>query len=212
MTELAAKVRDPKGNLKVLRQSGEMPAIMYGPKNEALPISVPQIDFIKAWREAGESTVVTLKGLSGEDQEVLIHDVDVDPLKEFPRHADFYIIDRSTKIQVDVPIEYIGEAPAVKQLGAGLVKVLHEIEVEALPKDLPHGIVVDLSGLVQIDDHILVKDISMPAGVTALSDPEAVVVTAAAQQEEEESEPMDISSIEVEKKGKEEAEEETKSE
>jgi large subunit ribosomal protein L25 len=106
-----------------------------------------------------------------------------------------------------VPLEFIGVSPAVKDLGGVLVKVLHEIEIEALPKDLPHSITVDISSLAQIDDHITAKDLSLAKGVTLVTKESDIVVLVSAVREEKEEEvpaAIDMDAIEVEKRGKKE--------
>ena len=160
-------------------------------------------------KEAGESTVVVLSGI-GNTKEALIHDVDVDPITGEPRHADFYIIEKGKAVVVRVPLEFEGSAPAIKELGGTLVKTLHEIEIEALPANLPHNIVVDISSLIDFDSQILAQDIKLPDGVTLVTAlTEVVALASEAKEEEEETEETatpDLESIEVEKKGKEEAE------
>ena len=160
---------------------------------------------MKVWREAGESTVVTIETPEGV-KESLIHDVDLDPITGIPRHADFYVFEKGHKVEVALSVEFVGVSPAVKDSGGTLVKVLHEIKVEAMPKDLPHNIEIDISGLAQFGDQILAKDLVLPNGVLLKEKTDEVVVTISAPREEkeEESAPIDLSAIEVEKKGKEE--------
>jgi len=140
----------------------------------------------------------------------LIHEVDLDPLTNQPRHVDFYAVTKGEKVQVAIPIEFVGESPAV-EAGANLVKVLHEIEIEADPMNLPHEFTVDLSVLATVNDQIHVRDIKLPSGVTLVTDAEEVIalVQEVAAEKEEVAEPADITSVEVEKKGKEEGAEET---
>jgi len=183
------------------RVDGQMPAIVYGPKQAPTPISVDARVFEKTLKQAGESSIIELTGLDTPIQ-VLIHEVDRDPLTHTPRHADFYAVEKGAKVEVAVPIVFEGEAPAIKE-GANLVKVLHEIEVESEPSKLPHEIVVDISTLLAIGDQIRVSDIKAPAGVVFLTDAEEVIVLAQEVVEEAETEAtMDMDSIEVEQKGK----------
>lgn len=205
MLTLKAEIRNKKDRLENLRGKGFMPAVFYGKKEASTPISLSQVDFLKIWKEAGESTVVTLETPEG-PKESLIHDVDLDPVKGQPRHADFYVFEKGHKVKVALPIEFEGVSPAVKDLGGTLVKVLHELKVEALPKDLPPHVVIDVSTLASFGDQILAGDIKLPSEVTLEETPEEVVITVAAPREEKEEEaaPIDLSSIEVEKKGKEE--------
>lgn len=205
MLSLAVTARDPKGPLARLRADGKMPAVFYGPKEQSTPVSVDFKEFKKAWKSAGESTVVILKDQSGNEHESLIHEVDVHPLTGDPRHADFYVIEKGKKVEVDVPLEFVGVAPAVKDLGGILVKVVRELKIEAAPRDLPHQISVDISSLKELADVIHAKDIALPTGVELKIDPEDVVASIAEAKEEVEEAPAapDLSAIEVEAKGKE---------
>jgi large subunit ribosomal protein L25 len=207
MLTLKADTRDTKIDGDKIRKAGNIPAVFYGKKEASTPISINQIDFMKVWREAGESTVVTLDTPNGE-KESLIHEIDFDPITGVPRHADFYVFEKGHKVEVELPIEFFGVSAAVKDLGGSLVKVLHELKIEALPKDLPHEILIDISPLKNFGDQIIASDISLPAGVTLLENPEEVVVLVSAPrgEEEEQSVEIDLSAIEVEKKGKEESE------
>ncbi len=203
MIELKIQKRDPETNLEDIRSAGSMPAVFYGKKDPSTPIALSRVDFLRAWKQAGESSVVTLK-MGDESIDTLIHDVDFDPVTSIPRHADFYVFDKTHKLQIDVPLEFIGVAPGVKDFGGSLTKVLFEIKVEALPMNLPHQIDVDVSTLTEIGSQILAKDLKLPTGVTlAENEDEVVVLVSAPKEEEVETAPIDISQIEVEKKGKE---------
>ncbi|HEX2792542.1 MAG TPA: 50S ribosomal protein L25, partial [Candidatus Paceibacterota bacterium] len=127
-----------------------------------------------------------------------------DPVTSVPRHADFYAVEKGAKVHVSIPLSFINEAPAVK-LGANVVKVLHEVEVEADPSKLPHEIEVDLEKLAENGDQIRVSDLAAPAGVTITTDGEETVALAQVQEDEPEEETAapDMDSIEVEQKGKE---------
>ena len=130
--------------------------------------------------------------------------MDLDPLTNRPRHVDFYAVTKGEKVEVAIPLVFVGISSAV-EAGANLVKVLHEIEVEADPMSLPHDIQVDLSALKAINDRIHVRDLVLPAGVELVGEPEDVVaLVQEVVEEKEEVVPADISTIEVEKKGKEE--------
>lgn len=186
---LTATKRTEKGNaLDALRGKGGMPAVVYGPKQEPVHITVNQRDFEKVFKSAGESTVVTVS-VDGADIPTLIHEVDVDPVTNVPRHADFYAIVKGQKVEVMIPLEFVGESAAVKG-GANLVKTMHEVEVEADPMSLPHELTVDISKLVNIGDQVLASDIALPAGVALVTDPTEVVALAAAANEEVAEEPV----------------------
>lgn len=210
MTSLDITLRDGSVSAEALRASGKVPAVFYGPKEEATSIAFDKLAFDKVFKEAGESTVITLKGV-GEDRDTLIHDIDFHPVTGMPLHVDFYVMEKGKKVRTHVPLEFVGEeeAPAIKSLGGTLVKSVHELEIEAMPKDLPHGIEIDVSVLDTFDKHISIKDIKLPVGVELVGqDPEETVVSVAEPREEVIDEPVqaiDMDAIEVEEKGKKES-------
>lgn len=208
MITLSATAREATG--KAARREAieheTMPAVVYGPKQEAMHVSIGLADFERVLRNEGESTLIELSGLAKPVQ-VLIHDIDLDPVTSRPRHADFYAIEKGAKVNVSIPLTFVGESMAIK-LGANLVKVLHEVEVEADPTKLPHEIEVDISVLAELGDQIHVRDLKAPAGVAITTDAEEVVVLTQAVEIEAE-EPVagpDMDAIEVEKKGKDDEE------
>ena len=205
MLTLKAEMRDKSTQADAIRKAGKVPAVFYGKKEASTPIAISKVDFLKVWKEAGESSVVTLETADG-TKDSLIQEVDLDPITGTPIHADFYVFEKGHKVEVELPIEFMGVSPAVKDLGGMLVKVLHEIKIEAMPKDLPHNLEVDISTLANFGDQILAKDIKLPAGVELKENLEEVValVSAPREEKEEEAAPVDLSAIEVVKKGKEE--------
>lgn len=208
MVTLKANKRTRGADLDVMRKSGEIPAVFYGAGKPSTPISINTTEFKKIWSSVGESSTVKVATPDGEI-DALIHDVQTDPVTDEPIHADLLAIDMTKKIRVEVPLEFVGISPAVKTGIGTLVKVLHEIEIEALPSDLPHKIEVDTSELANIKDAINVSGLKMPAGVVLVTSGLEVVCAIAEQKEEviEEVAPVDLSAIEVsEKKGKKEEE------
>lgn len=191
-----------------LRAGGDMPAVVYGPKQESLSITVNQREFEKVFKTAGESTVVTLN-VDGDEINTLIHEVDFDPVRSTARHADFFAIVKGQKVQVMIPLEFVGESAAVKA-GANLVKTLYEIEVEADPMNLPHNFEIDISVLAEVGAQITAGDIKMPTGVELVTNPEDVVALTAEAKEEELDTPVvgpDMEAIgDSEKRGKSEEE------
>lgn len=205
MLSLDIKKRDMKVGADTIRNSGSIPAVFYGPKETSTPIIVDSIAFKKAWKKAGSSSVIILKDEKGNEHESLIHDVDVHPLTDEPRHADFYVIEKGKKVRVAIPIVFEGVSPAVKDLGGILVKVRRDLDIEAAPRDLPHNVVVDISKLALLTDVITAKDISLPNGVEVKIGADEVIASIAVAKEEVEEAPtaIDVSAIEVEAKGKE---------
>ncbi len=202
MFVIKAKKRDSGANLEVLRKTGGLPAVFYGVGQNTTSITIETTPFKKVWREAGESSAVKISTPEG-DIDALIHEVQVDPVTDEPIHVDFLVIDMKKNIRVNIPLVFEGVSGAVKSGAGNLVKVLHEIEVEALPGNLPHNLIVDISSLEGIDNQIFVSDIKLPTGVVAITSGTDVVASIVAQVEEkEETAPVDLSAIEVEKKGK----------
>lgn len=190
---------------RALRRTGSIPGVVYGARYESTPVSISASAFEKIFREAGEAALVSLSGL-GEPVPTLIHDVDLDPLTNRPRHVDFYAVTKGEKVEVAIPLVFVGASPAV-ETGANLVKVLHELEIKADPMNLPHHIEVDVALLAAIGDRINAKDLALPKGAELITPPEEVVALVQEVVEEKEEEiapPADLSAIEVEKKGKEE--------
>lgn len=187
-----------------LQAADEIPAVVYGPKQESISLRVPRADFERVLKDVGESAIVELQGLA-EPIEVLVHGVDFHPIKGGIQHVDFYAIERGKDMTTNVPLEFIGEAPVEK--GGGMVnKVLYEVEVTCRPSVLPHDIKVDLSVLANADDQILISDLPALEGVTIEHEADEVVAVAQGVREEEPEEDtssdVDMGAIEVEEKGK----------
>ncbi|OGG74200.1 hypothetical protein A3A40_00200, partial [Candidatus Kaiserbacteria bacterium RIFCSPLOWO2_01_FULL_54_20] len=155
MLALEVKPRDAKESAEVLRKQGIVPAVYYGPKEETTPISINAQKLEHLWKEAGETTIITLKG-SGEDKDTLIHDAQFHPVTGKLLHVDFYVLEKGKKVKIKVPLEFTGVAPAEKS-GNIVVKALYEIEIEVAPQELPHNLPVDISSLVNAGDHIVAK-------------------------------------------------------
>ncbi len=207
MFTISAKARTA-GKNEDLQKAGMIPAVFYGAGQVSTPISVSLKEFEKIWKGAGESSTVVIETPSG-NLDALIHDVQVDPVRGFPVHVDFLVIDMNKEIEVSVPLEFEGISNAVKNGLGSLMKVLHELQIKALPKNLPHSIKVDITPLETLENQIHVSDLVIPAGVTLLTGTEEVValVAAAKEEKEEEAAPVDLSAIEVSvEKGKKEEE------
>ncbi len=214
---LEAQKRDILGKeTKQLREKGLLPAVVYGPKTESLPLQISVRNFREIYKKAGDSSIIDLKIKDGEKEDikqVLVKDVTFHHLNSSPLHVDFYEIERGKTLTTNVPLVFEGEAPGVKK-GGILVKSMDELEIEALPKDLPREIKVDISSLTDFDQTIYVKGIKLPSGVKSLVDPETPVITLSTPISEEELEEelgkgkeVEEVEVEAEKKKKEETEE-----
>jgi large subunit ribosomal protein L25 len=203
---LKAEKRSRTGKLTLLRKEGLFPAVFYGKKEESTPIQIKLADFLKVHKNAGESTVVTID-LGERQVDALINDVSIDPVSGQPVHADFYVFEKGQKVEIAVPLEFVGTSAAVKELGGVLVKSLHEIKIEAEPSKLPQHIEVDIESLKQFGDVITAGQLKLPAGVALIENTEEIVASVSEPKEEVvEEAPVDLNAIEVEKKGKTEEE------
>ncbi len=151
-----------------------MPAVVYGHDFKALSIQVPMKELERVYAEAGESTVIYLN-VNGQDHPTIIHDIVRDALSDKFLHADFYKVRLDEKIHAKIQLNFIGESPAVKDLGGILVKNMSEIEVEGFPQDLSHQIDVDISKLAEFNSHILIKDLAISDKLEVKVDLEAIV-------------------------------------
>lgn len=209
MLTLSAKTREFFGKkVKPGRDNGIIPVVVYGRGESTSHFSVNLNEFLKVWKKAGKTAVIKLETDAGE-KTVLVQDIAVNTITGVPIHVDFYAVKKDMMVTVSIPIRYDGIAPAIKTYGGILVKVMHEIEVEATPENLPQEIVVDVSSLNTLSDRIVVKNIKLGNGVRAVTEEDEVValVSEANESEEAPAEAVDLTKIEVEKKGKKPAEE-----
>ncbi|MES2224956.1 MAG: 50S ribosomal protein L25 [Patescibacteria group bacterium] len=195
------------GSAEAIREQDMIPAVYYGAGSDAVSIAVPAKAFAKVLKEAGETTPVTLT-IGGEKISTIIHDMQHNHRTGDVTHIDFLIIDMKQELEVSVPLEFVGTAEAEKAGLGTITKAIHEVQVSALPANLPHSFEIDVTNLATLEDQIHVKDIKLPKGVTMITDGEEVVAMVAHFVEEAEEAPaLDLSAIEVEKKGKTEDEE-----
>ncbi len=175
MVALSAKIRKDLGKkVKQARKKGIIPAVLYGPKIENISLEIDLKEFEKVYQEAGESSLIQLQ-VDKKDFLVLIHAVKIDAVSQKPIHIDFYQPRLDEEITATVPLVFEGQAPAVKDLGGTLVRNIHELEVKALPQNLPHEIKVDISKLKTFEDNILVKDLIIPKEVKILKTPDETI-------------------------------------
>jgi large subunit ribosomal protein L25 len=213
MITLTAKLRKETGKkVKGLRLNGTLPAVVYGPKMKPENLELVFRDFEKIYQQAGESSLISLE-VDKKKFMVLIHQVQLDHITSKPLHVDFLQPSLTEDIQAKVPLVFVGEAPAVKELGGTFVKNVSELEIKALPEKLPHEIQVDITVLKSFEDSILVKNIILPEGVKVQKGQEDIIAFVAQLEkvEEELQKPIEekveeVGKVEKEKKEKEEAE------
>lgn len=166
-----------------LRRQGLLPGVVYGYKMEPTPISLDAHVAGLALPKLTSSSIVTID-LEGKQIAALVREKQKNFIKNFFTHVDFQAVSLTETIRTYVSLHFFGTAPAIKEFQAAIVTSLNEIEVEALPNDLPERIEVDLSKLAALGDAVHVKDLPIPPGVEVLTDGDEVVVVATATREE----------------------------
>lgn len=201
MIELKAKIRKDTGKkVEKIRKQGMVPAVLYGPTIKSQSLEIDLKEFEKIYKEAGESSLISLT-LAKENFLVLIHAVEINALSQKPIHVDFYQPRLDEEIEATIPLVFEGEAAAARDLGGTLVKNIHEVEVKALPQNLPHEIKVNIDKLKTFEDSILIQDLPLPQGVKVLKEADEAVVFVASPEkiEEELAKPIEEKVEEVEK-------------
>jgi large subunit ribosomal protein L25 len=181
---LSANLRSVIGKqVRALRRQGRLPAALYGAGTEPLSIELEVRAASKILDRASGSTLLQLH-LEGQEHMVLVREVQRDVIRRNLLHVDFLKVAMDVRITAEVPIELVGRAPAVEELGGVLVTGINSVEVEALPSDLRDRVTVDLETLVKIDDSITAGDLFLGEGVELLTDPAELVARVIYQVEE----------------------------
>lgn len=202
-------------NARTSRRAGLIPAVLYGHGLPSKSIEVDAKAFGKILRNAGFSSLVNLKLTDGSEHNVLIREVSHHPLKDLIIHADFYQVRMDEKIEAEVPLKFVGESVAVKNLGGVLIRNVDTLSVTALPANLPHEIEVDISVLAGFDAVVRVSDIVLPEGVEVGHEADQVVALVQEPRSEQEIEQLsaevkeDVEAVEGVKKEEPVAEGET---
>lgn len=212
MISLSVKIRKDFGKkTKSLRKTDKIPAVVYGPGVKNASIVIDYKDFQKVFKKAGESSLIELDiEEEKEKRPVLIHEIQKDPVSDKFIHIDFFQASLKEEVEATVPLVFIGTAFAEKDLGGTLIKNITEVEVKALPQNLPHEISVSIDGLKTFQDHIFIKDLILPENVKVLKKPDEIIASVAEQQkiEEELEKPIEENVESVEKIEKERKENE----
>jgi large subunit ribosomal protein L25 len=197
-----------KSYTKIVRSEGRIPAIVYGKDREPTTIAVNSMELLKTVRDEGKNVIISLN-IEGESAvDVMLHDYQIDPIKDELLHADFYVVNMSKEMDVDVPIHLDGEALGVKE-GGVLQQPLYNLSIRAKPRDIPEEIKLDVSEL-GIGDSIMVADLKQGRAFEILEDEGTTIVSILAPEtgsdEEEENEEGEQEEPEVvnEKQNKEE--------
>ena len=188
---LSARPRTETGrHARALRRAGVVPAVVYGHRQESLPIAAETRALTRLWQRAGRSHLIDLDIEGHPSRKVLIRELQTNPRTGLVIHADFLAVNLREKLVVDVPVVVVGEAPAVTESKIGqLLQTVNTVKVECLPGDIPAQLTVDVSGLAEIDAHITLGQVELPAGVTLVTaDVEETVVKISALRVREEEE------------------------
>jgi len=183
---LKAEKRDVlKKKVKSLRKGGILPANVFGKKVKSQAIMLPMNDFITAYDMAGETGLIELS-IGTSKSPVLVSEVQLHPVTGTPLHVDFRQVDLKEKVVATVSFVIAGESPAEKTGLGNVVQHLSEVEVEALPMDLPDEFEVDSSILTEVDQAIAIKDLAYDKSkITLKADPEQIIVKVEPLQKEE---------------------------
>lgn len=201
--KLTVEKRQTTGRkVKKLRDKGVLPANLYGKKVKSQSLKLDLKAFLPVYEEVGETGVVYLQ-VKGETKTrpVLIHNLQIHPVTDTPLHADFYQVSLKEKVSAEIPIELVGESPAVKDKLGVLIQPLSEVEVEALPTELPEKLEVDIGKLEKIDDAFVVGDLKAPKGVKILTSLKELLAKIESPTKEEEVAPPPKETEEGEENG-----------
>lgn len=186
--ELNASKRTVRGSqVKRLRREGWLPGVIYGMGAESMALQLDMKEVSRTLTRLGGSTLIDLV-VDGKTHKVLLKEIQRDVIRRTPIHVDFLEVALDVRIKAVVPIELLGESPAVRDLAAVLVQAILEVEVEALPMDLPDRLSVDQGLLEEMDSIITIADLGTVEGVSILNEPENVIARVTYQIEEEEEE------------------------
>lgn len=204
--KLAAMSRGEKEKVRELRRQSFVPAVIYGPGAKNYNLKMREADFIKVFTEAGETNLINLTVDKAKPVKVVVYEVDKDPVKDKIMHVDFYQVDMAKKITVEIPLNFVGESRAVRELGGVLVKNAASVKVECLPDKLVNQLEVDLSKLDNLEDSFKMSDLKLPAGIELTSQTDEILAIAVEQKVEEEVKPVEAEAAPVEGEEKKEAE------
>lgn len=186
---LSADLRTVAGKaVKRLRLAGQTPVVLYGHGTDPVSLQVDAKELVQIWKTAGSSQLVDIKIGDAKPVKVLIHDVQIHPVSSDIVHTDFYQVKMTEKLETEIPLRFVGESPAVKDLEGNLITEKDVLEIRCFPGDLVPEFEVDISVLKTFDDTIKVGDVRVPSTIEVLNDPEEMIALVTAPRSEEELE------------------------
>lgn len=190
-----------------IRNSGRIPAVVYGKNKDPKTVSVDSVDLVKTVRDEGRNAIISLQVEGSDSVDVMLHDYQIDPIKDDLLHADFYIVNMSEEMDVEVSLRLEGESKGEKE-GGVLQQPFYEVQVRAKPNDIPEEIVVDVSEL-DVNDSLSISDLKVTGNYEFLDDPDTTIASVVPPTTEEDLETDTDENAEPEViKEKDEAEEE----
>ena len=185
--KLAAAKRDVTGKkVAAIRRAGRLPAVVFGHGISSSNVSIDAHEFDQLQRHSGANVLVDLSVDGGRATPVLIHGVQHHAVNRRPLHVDLYVVRMTEELTVDVPVDLTGVSAAVDMHGGTLVREMETVKVRALPDHLPQRFELSIEPLVDFESRIHVRDLTIPAGVTLVSDPDETVAHVLAPRIEEE--------------------------
>lgn len=181
---LTVAPRTAEHDTRVLRRESKVPCNVYGNDMKATSLSADHNEIYKVYSQAGESTLVELT-IDGKKVPVLFHELQFDPVSDRITHVDFYAVNMKKEIDANIPVHIVGKSPAIADLGGILVMGHDHVKVMCLPANLPHALEVDISSIVEFDQHVSVKDIKVPTGVRIVDDADVVICSVQEPRKEE---------------------------
>ena len=190
--QIKTEIRTIVGNsVRKLRNAGILPAVIYSKELGSISLQLNYLEFLRLFKEVGTSNVIDLM-IDEKKYPCIVHGLDIHPVTGRLRHVDFLSVNLLKKVTATVELVFVGEAPAVKEFGAVLTTPLQEIEVEALPDNLPSSIEVDLSSLVSIESMIRVSDLASSDNYEIITNSEELIATLVYQSVEVEEAPAEV--------------------
>ncbi len=192
--ELALDAREASGKEnKRLRRKGIVPGVVFGKGLPSVPVQVDVKRFEALYREAGRTSIVKVRVDGGSTaRSAIIKSIQRNPLSGLPLHVDFFLVNLTQEMQADVPLTFSGTAPAIEMENGTLMTPLDHLKVKALPGEMPHEFVVDISSLTDMDATIHVRDLVIDDRVSVLNDPDELVARVVPPRIEEEPEVLPV--------------------
>ncbi len=185
--EIAVVARTAMGRKnRGLRRTGQVPGVVYGKGSDSVPVQLDAKAFETLYRSAGRTSLVNLHIGAARAQSAIIKSVQRNPLSGQALHVDFFLVDLTHEMEVDIPPVFDGEPPAVELTGGTLMTTVSHLRVRALPSDLPHELTLDVTPLVDLEASLHVRDVVAPDKVTILTDPDELLARVLPPRVEEE--------------------------